>query len=413
MTMNDPSETGAIAAGTPVVDVCINGAGPVGATLACRLTAAGMKVLLIDRAALPGQEDPSFDGRAYTIAEGSRRMLAAAGVWTHLGDRPQPIRAIHVIDGQPHRRPSSWSLDFTEEDADGPFGFTVEARDLRTALNTALTDREGLILRAPDTARFTFDAAGVTVQLASGETYRASLAVAAEGRRSPLRDQAGIGVTRLPYDQCGIITVIAHEKPHHGRALEHFLPQGPFARLPLAGNAGHPHRSAIVWADGTLRAQRAYALPDDVFAREIAGRMGDDALGDITPLGRRWIYPLSAQYAQRYVGPRLALAGDSAHGLHPIAGQGLNAGFKDIVALSALLEEAKRRGDDLGDAQLLMHYQRRARPDNMMMLAACDGLERLFGNDNPALRLARDWGLKTMNRMPGLKRAFVRRAMGL
>ncbi|CAI9121219.1 FAD-dependent monooxygenase [Brytella acorum] len=395
------------------VDICINGAGPVGATLACRLATMGMRVLLLDRAALPGMEDPALDGRAYAISEGSRRMLEAAGVWGCLPGPTQPINEIMVRDGRPGERPSSLSLDFGPQDADGPFGWMVEARDLRMALNAALTRTEGLILRAPDLGQFAFDDQHVTIRLASGETWRAPLAVAAEGRNSALRNQVKIPVTRLPYRQCGLISVITHEKPHDGRALEHFLPQGPFARLPLPGTREHPNRSAIVWAEGEERARRFYGLPDDVFAREIAARLGGDDIGALEPIGRRWIYPLSAQYAQRYTATRLVLAGDSAHGLHPIAGQGLNAGFKDIVALADLLETAFLNGRDLGDASLLMQYQRRARPTNMLMLAACDGLERLFGNDNPLLRVARDAGLSALNRMPRLRRAFVREAMGL
>lgn len=330
-----------------------------------------------------------------------------------------PIHEITVTDGRLRQIPSKHALRLGPEDSprvDGqpvPFGWMVEARNLRGALNTALGQpRELLTVAAPDTATFTFEADGVVVRLASGAIYRTRLVVAAEGRKSPLRDQAGIGVTRLPYKQSGLISIIVHDRPHHGRALEHFLPQGPFARLPLPATAEHPNRSAIVWAEATSRAERFYRLEDDAFTREIMMRLGDD-VGNARPVGRRWIYPLSAQYAQRYVAPRLVLAGDSAHGLHPIAGQGLNVGFRDVISLSDLLEEAHHAGGDPGDAALLTRYQRRVRPGNMMTMAACDGLERLFGNDNPALRLARDLGLEAMNRLPGLRRAFVRKAMGV
>ncbi|AOX17968.1 UbiH/UbiF/VisC/COQ6 family ubiquinone biosynthesis hydroxylase [Kozakia baliensis] len=402
------------------IDICINGAGPVGATLACRLAHVGLRVLVVDRAPLVGLEDPSLDGRAYAIAEGSRRMLESAGVWQHLPGPSQPIREITVTDGRPRQAPSPLSLKLGPDDAprqdEGtvPFGWMVEARHLRAALNMSLrsADHDRLTVAAPDTAHFSFEPNAVVVRLESGTTYRAPLAIAAEGRRSPLREQAGILVTKLPYHQSGLITIIAHERPHDGRALEHFLPQGPFARLPLPGTQEHPYRSAIVWAETTSRAERFHALPDDAYAREIMARLGDD-VGNATPIGRRWIYPLSAQYAQRYVAPRLALAGDSAHGLHPIAGQGLNVGFRDVIALSDLLEEAHRRGEDLGNPALLARYQRRVRPANMMAMAACDGLERLFGNDNPILRTVRDLGLGAMDRLPGLRRAFVRRAMGV
>ncbi|WP_025841917.1 UbiH/UbiF/VisC/COQ6 family ubiquinone biosynthesis hydroxylase [Asaia platycodi] len=401
------------------VDICINGAGPVGATLACRLAASGLRILLIDRAPLPGMEHPSLDGRAYAITEGSRRMLDAAGIWQHLPSPSQPIHSITVSDGRPGQAASRRGLCFSPEDAPvengekPPFGWMIEARDLRAALNHALTAHEGALeIAAPETGSFVFKADHVAITLGSGERYRAALVIAAEGRQSPLRQQAGIMVTRLPYNQCGLISIIHHDRPHEGRALEHFLPQGPFARLPLPGNDEHPYRSAIVWAESTSRAERFYALDQTGFAKAIMQRLGDD-VGNAVPVGRRWIYPLSAQYAQRYIAPRLALAGDSAHGLHPIAGQGLNVGFKDVIALTALLEEHFAKGGDLGAADLLTRYQRRVRPGNMAMMAACDGLERLFGNDNPVLRFGRDLGLEAMNRLPGLRRAFVKKAMGL
>ncbi|WP_175282599.1 UbiH/UbiF/VisC/COQ6 family ubiquinone biosynthesis hydroxylase [Gluconobacter morbifer] len=396
-------------------DLCINGAGPVGATLACRLAAEGMRVLLIDHAALPGMEDPSLDGRAYAIAEGSRRMLEAAGIWDNLPGVAQPIREIRVTDGRPHEAPSPLSLYFHHDDApEGQsFGWMVEARDLRLAINRTLEQYRTLDVRAPDLGTFSFRPDHVLVRLASGRAVTARLAVAAEGRRSPLRKQAGIGLTKIPYNQFGIVATIAHEKPHHGVALEHFLPEGPFARLPMPGTEDHPHRSAIVWAEGNGRAHRFYELPHKIFAREIAARMGDEDLGAITPVGRRWIYPLSAQYAQTYIAPRLALVGDAAHGIHPIAGQGLNIGFRDVIELADLLIEAYERNADPGSRELLLRYQRRARPANMAMLVATDALERLFGNDNPVLRRLRDLGIAGVNRLPGLRRAFVKRAMGV
>lgn len=181
----------------------------------------------------------------------------------------------------------------------------------------------------------------------------------------------------------------------------------------MPGTAEHPHRSAIVWAEGEGRAQRFHDLPDEIFAREIKARLADEDLGEITPTGRRWIYPLSAQYAHSYIGPRLALAGDAAHGIHPIAGQGLNIGFRDVISLADLLIEAHRNCKDMGSRELLVRYQRNTRPGNMAMLAATDALERLFGNDNPVLRRLRDIGIAGVQRFPALRRAFVRKAMGV
>jgi 2-octaprenyl-6-methoxyphenol hydroxylase len=397
-----------------MTEICINGAGPVGAALACRLAASGWRVLVVDRAGLAEAEDPSLDGRAYAIAEGARRMLEAAGVWQHLGAIPQPITEIRVADGRPGERPSTLGLQFASDDRpsdDVPFGWMIEARDLRTALNAALRTQPLITVAAPDQARFSFGRDGVSVALNSGATHEVRLAIAAEGRRSPLREQAGIAVTRIPYHQCGLVAMIGHERPHDGTALEQFLPQGPFARLPMRGTDAHPNRSAIVWAESEIRARRYYDLPDAAFAAEIAERLRAEDIGAITMAGRRWIYPLSAQYAHSYIADRMALVGDSAHGIHPIAGQGLNLGFRDVIALARTLGEA--RGQDPGSRDCLMRYQRATRPGNLAMLAATDGLERLFGNDNPVLRLGRDLGMAAVNRLPRLRRAFARRAMGL
>lgn len=396
-------------------DVCINGAGPVGATLACRLAAAGLSILLIDRAALPEAGDPALDGRAYAIAEGSRQLLETAGIWDNLHGPSQPIREIRVSDGRPYEKASPLFLHFGTHDApEGqPFGWMVEAQDLRLAIKRTLEGLSNVTVRAPDSGTFLFHDDHVSVRLTSGQNIAVSLVLAAEGRHSPLREQARIGITKIPYHQSGLVSIIAHERPHEGVALEHFLPQGPFARLPMPGTESYPHRSAIVWAEGSERAERLYALGNDVFAREIQARMGDEDLGKITPVGRRWLYPLSAQYAQTYIAHRLALVGDAAHGIHPIAGQGLNLGFRDILALAEHLEDHHRRGHDLGSRTLLQRYQRATRPANMTMLAATDTLERLFSNNNPLLRTVRDLGIAGVHRLPGLRRTFVRRAMGL
>jgi len=408
---------GAMTAGdgkTLDVDVCVVGAGPVGATLACRLASLGASVAILDHAELPPMEHPAFDGRAYAIAAVARRLLESAGVWDRLPMASCAIEEILVTDGRPGEAASPMSLLFGREDADQPFGWMVEARALRVALNAALHDHAQITVLAPDAVVSTDrQADGATVMTKSGRRISARLVVAAEGRRSPLRDKAGIRVTRKPYHQCGIVCAVAHERPHHGHALEHFLPGGPFAQLPMAPTPDHPNLSAIVWSEHETLARRLYELPHDAFAREIARRMGGDYLGTITPVGQRWIYPLSAQYAQRYTDTRLALIGDAAHGIHPIAGQGLNLGFRDVIAMADLVGEALAQGRDVGSVSLLTQYQRRCRPANMLMLAATDGLEKLFGNDNPVLRLGRGLGLAGVQRIPRLRRAFVRHAMGV
>lgn len=393
------------------VDVCVVGAGPVGATLACRLAAGGVRVAVVDRAPLPPMEHPDFDGRAYAVAAGSRRLLEAAGVWDGLPQAPSPILDIRVSDGRVGRRASSLFLHFDHTQAGTePFGWMVEARALRVALNAHMHEA-GLDVHAPAEATVTRRGDGAEVRVSDGTVLDCRLVVAAEGRGSPLREQAGIPVTRVPYKQRGIVSAIAHEKPHHGVALEHFLPAGPFAQLPMGGTEGAPNVSAIVWTERTAAADRMIGLDDAAFGREIARRLGDH-LGAVRPIGRRWIYPLSAMHAQRYVDTRLALVGDAAHGIHPIAGQGLNLGFRDVMALSDLVIAAVAAGEDPGAAGLLALYQRRRRPDNLMMLGATDVLDRLFSTDNPVVRLVRDLGIAGVHRIPALKRGFMRAAMG-
>lgn len=391
--------------------VCIVGAGPVGAALACRLGAEGMPVAIVDRAALPPMEHPDFDGRAYAIASGNRRLLEAAGVWARLPLPSGPIEGIRVSDGRPGRPASPLFLHFDHAEMGEPFGWMTEARSLRVALNATLHAHETITVAAPAEAGVTRDEAGALVRTGDGRTIRARLVVAAEGRESPLRRQAGIPVTRLAYQQSGLVCAVAHEQSHRNQALEHFLPGGPFAQLPMAGTEGAPNLSAIVWSERDVLAERLMALPDAAFTREVQRRLGPH-LGTIRPVGRRWLYPLAALHAQRYVDTRLVLIGDAAHGIHPIAGQGLNLGFRDVAALAGLLIETHRAGGDVGDPALLRRYQAARRPANLAMLAATDVLDRLFSNDNPAIRLARDLGIAGVHRMPRLRRAFMRAAMG-
>ncbi len=398
------------------IAVCVVGAGPVGATLACLLGSAGIPVAVVDRAALPPMEHPDFDGRAYAIASGSRRLLERAGVWAHLPLPSGPIEDIRVSDGQPGRPASPLFLHFDHREVGEPFGWMTEARSLRVALNARLHADPSILVAAPAQATVVRrDEAGVVIRIVDGaggtRTVRARLLVAAEGRDSPLRTEAGIAVTRLRYHQTGLVCAVAHALPHRNQALEHFLPGGPFAQLPMAGTEGAPNLSAIVWTERDALADRLLALPDDAFAREIQRRLGRQ-LGTVRPVGRRWMYRLSALHAHSYVSTRLALIGDAAHGIHPIAGQGLNLGFRDVAALGELLIAAHARGGDLGDPALLRRYQAARRPANLAMLAATDLLDRLFSNDSPTLRLARDLGIAGVNRIPPLRRAFMRAAMG-
>jgi 2-octaprenyl-6-methoxyphenol hydroxylase len=402
------------------VRVCIMGAGPVGGTLACRLAGAGVSVALIDHAALPPMENPAFDGRAYAIAAGSRTLLEDAGLWDVLDVPPNPIRDIRVSDGRVGRPASRLHLHFDHREAGGeprPFGWMVEARSLRKALNARFPVQDELHLFAPATAVVERADDGAVVRLAAGQVIRCDLVIAAEGRNSPLREQAGIPVTRIPYSQTAIVCAIAHERPHHDVALEHFLPSGPFAMLPMGPSSdaepgGAEHVSAIVWTERTRDAATFMALDDGRFAREAGRRLGPH-LGAIRAVGRRWSYPLSAMIAHRYVDIRLALAGDSAHGIHPIAGQGLNLGFRDGIALADLIIEAFLTGEDVGGSTLLRQYQRVRRADNLLMFAMTDGLDRLFSTDRRLVRIVRDIGGNGVDRLGPVKRLFIRRATGV
>lgn len=401
------------------VTVCVVGAGPVGATLAATLAEAGIPTAVLDRAPLPPMELPDFDGRAYAIALTSQRLLAAAGIWARLPGAPQLIRHIRVADGRPGRPPSPLQLTFhaAEVGTGEPFGWMVEARALRLALNARLPALPNLRAFAPAEARIARLPDRAEVAVSGGPLIRARLVVGAEGRGSPLRQAAGIAVTRWDYGQIGMVGAFAHEKPHRATALEMFLPNGPFAQLPLAGpdafgSADLPHASAFVWSDRADLARHFLAMDADRFGRELARRLGGH-LGRIRPIGRRWSYPLAALWAHRFVAPRLALVGDAAHGIHPIAGQGLNLGFRDVAALAETVIAAVHGNEDPGGPAALARYEARARPDAMLMLGATHALEALFGNDVAPIRWARRLGIAAVHRLPGLKRAFAERAMGL
>jgi len=388
-------------------DIAIIGAGPVGGALACQLAKLGKQVLLIDQAALPPMEHPDFDGRAYAIAAGSRQLLDQSGLWDNLPYPPCPILDIKVTDGKPGDPASPLSLQFDHRAVGNePFGWIIEARALRIAINRQLHATPNITLLAPAQGKVSFaeDAATIT---AAGRRFQARLVIAADGRNSRIRAQVGIPVTRIPYRQSAVVCAIAHEKPHHGVALEHFLPGGPFAQLPMSASETYPNMSAIVFTDQQDIVGRLALLEDARFTLEVARRLGPQ-LGEIRLIGKRWTYPLSAMHAQRYTATRLALVGDAAHGIHPIAGQGLNLGLRDALAIASLIGQAQ----DPGAPALLANYQALRRPANLAMLAATDLLDRLFSTNNPLIRLARDLGLAGVNRMPRLKRRFMLTAMG-
>jgi len=385
-------------------DVIIVGGGMVGGTLGCLLADAGLRTIIIERAPIAEGLDPAFDGRASSIAISTHNVLKGAGLWPMLGPVATPILDIRVSDGA-----SPMFLHFDHADAgDEPFGYMIENRHIRHALSERFKDIDGLDVLAPasitDVER---GPGGVSVALEDGRVLRSRLLVAADGRGSMVRKLAGIKLTRWDYDQAGIVCSVKHERPHENIAHERFLPSGPFAILPLADN-----RSCIVWTQDKDLAPKIMALNDRDFAGELRRRFGD-FLGDVSPEPKRWSYPLSLQFAKELTAERLVLAGDAAHGMHPIAGQGLNMGLRDVAALTEVLVDAARLGLDIGSATVLERYARWRGFDNTLMLAMTDMLNRLFSNDIGPVRLARDIGLAAVNRAGPLKKVFMKQAMGL
>ncbi|MDJ0950092.1 MAG: 2-octaprenyl-6-methoxyphenyl hydroxylase [Alphaproteobacteria bacterium] len=390
-------------------DVIIIGGGMVGSSLAAALGGAGLRVALVDRADPAAQADPGHDGRSSAIAFGSQQALDAVGLWSGMAAAAEPILDIRVSDGE-----SLMFLHYDHRDVGGePLGYIVENRAIREALFARISELAHVDHLAPDAiAEVDRARRGATVTLASGERLTAPLLIGADGRNSALRREAGIRVTEWRYPQTGIVCTVTHDRPHRGIAHERFLPAGPLAFLPMTDDAQGRHRSSIVWTEREEVAPAMLALPDAAFAAELARRFGP-SLGDIRLLGGRWAYPLALLHAERYVDVRLALVGDAAHAIHPIAGQGLNLGLRDVAALAEALVDAHRLGLDLGAPDVLAGYQRRRRFDNFVLMAATDGLNRLFSNDLAPVRLVRDMGLALVDRLPPVKRLFMRHAMGV
>lgn len=385
-------------------DVLVIGGGLVGGIAAAALDAAGLSAVVVDREQPAAVLDASFDGRASAIALASQRALQVLGLWANMAAEACPIHDIRVSEGG-----SLFFLHYDHRELAGaPFGFLVENRAIRLAIARRLPEL-GAVRHLAPARPLTLERDGYRVgaRLADGRQVTARLAVGADGRGSWTRQQAAIPVTQWSYGQSAIVCAVAHEHDHANVAHEHFLPGGPFAILPLVGR-----RASLVWVEPTAVAAGIMALDDDAFLDELGQRFGD-FLGDLTVVSPRWCHPLSLQFSRATTAPRLALIGDAAHAMHPIAGQGLNMGIRDVAALVEVLAEAARLGLDIGSPTVLARYERWRRFDNHLMLAATDGLNRLFSNDMTALRWARDLGLAAVDRIPPLKRTFVRQAMGL
>jgi 2-octaprenyl-6-methoxyphenol hydroxylase len=397
--------TGAADNAHRATDVLIAGGGLAGLALALALRQAlspGFAVTLVDPELVRG-EDP----RASAIAAAPRRMFEALGVWDAVAGEAEPILDMVITDSRVEDAVRPVFLTFAGEIEPGePFAHMIENAQLVAEL-AAKAAAAGVTLVPQPVKDFTATRAGVTITLGDGATVAAKLLVAADGGRSRLRERAGIAVRGWSYGQSAIVTTVAHEREHHGRAEEHFLPGGPFAMLPLRKN-----RSSIVWTELTAEAERIVALPDGEFHGELEKRFGLH-LGDISLAGPRRTYPLGLWVAHRFIAERLALVGDAAHVIHPIAGQGLNMGLRDIAALAEAIVDAARLGLDPGDATVLERYQRWRRFDTMSMSVSTDVLNRLFSNRSDVLRLVRDIGLGVVDRLPPLKRMFIREAAGL
>ena len=391
-------------------DILIVGGGLVGAVAARAISNSGLSVIVVD-----GQ-DPSlataaaFDGRASAVAAASKRLLTAIDIWPYLEKDVSPILDIRVADGA-----SPMFLHYDHEDVGvGPLGYLAENRHIRCAALSALENDPNIIFLAPmRVEKLVRDSNLVTAILSDGSVVTASLAIAADGRGSKTRENAGIKTTDWRYPQEAIVCTVEHEKPHAFIAHEHFLPAGPFAILPLKGTPERPaQRSSIVWTECAAHARQFVGLDDPSFIQELSRRFGD-FMGKISVVGPRFCHPLGLQFADTSVARRLVLIGDADHGMHPIAGQGLNMGYRDVAALVDVLAEARHVGLDIGSAAVLKRYQRWRRFDNTLMLAVTDGLNRLFSNNIAPIRVARDIGLGGVNRMPGLKKILMRSAMGL
>ena len=394
-----------------IIDCVIAGGGYVGLSTAVAIKASAphLSVTLIDAAP---EKAILKDERASAIAAAASRMLSQLGIWERLTEHTQPINEMIVTDSRTADPVRPIFLTFggeaggSETKGNEPFAHMLPNRALVTALREKAKELKVELIHEDAVVDFETDDPASTVTLKSGRQMQSRLLIAADGVRSKLRDLAGIKTVHWSYDQMGIVTTVAHERPHNGRAEEHFLPGGPFATLPLKGN-----RSSLVWTEPTGNAKRLMDADDFTFELELEKRFGHK-LGEIQVAGPRKAFPLGLTLARDYVKPRFALVGDAAHGIHPIAGQGLNLGFKDAAALAQVIVETDRLGLDIGAMTALERYERWRRFDTVQMGVVTDVLNRLFSNDIGPLRLLRTVGLGIVDRMPGLKQSFINQAAG-
>jgi len=384
-------------------DVVIAGAGLVGLALAAALAGGGLDVVLFD----PQLDRPMGDPRASTVSAGSRRLLEALGVWEEVAAQAEPVHEMRITDSRLDHVLRPVFLTLAGEVDDGaPFAHVVENAILHCALRAAVEAR-GVRLVAEAIRTVTPGPGAAEIEAGPGLSLPAPLVIAADGARSRIRERLGIRSRGWTYDQASLVTTVAHTEPHHGAAVQHFLEGGPFALLPMPGN-----RSYVVWSETRAEAERIAALSDDDFLGELAVRAGAE-FGGLSLAGPRGMRPLGLRIAERFIAPRGALVGDAAHAIHPIAGQGVNLGFRDVAALAEVVLDAARLGLDTGSVDVLRRYEEWRRFDTALMVAATDGLLKLFRVQGGAARAVRDVGLGLVDRATPVKAALIRSAAGL
>jgi len=397
------------------LDVIVVGAGMAGASLALALNSGGLKCLLIDPQPFDAQLEPTFDGRASAIAFSAFRQWRVIGAGDALEPHAQRIEQILVTDGRSpgaaaSRAASPWlrfdSAEIADRHEGEPLGYLIENRHIRAALSQAVIDAGIEVLAPARVERTEASAASATVTLNDGRRLSAPLVVGVDGRGSKVRSDAGIDTTGWGYGHVGVVATVGLERDHQGVAYEHFLPTGPFAILPLTDR-----RASLVWTESPERGAALKAASPELFHAHLHRRFGD-FLGGITVLGPRFTYPLSLQLANAMTAPRVALLGDAAHAVHPIAGQGLNLGLKDVAALAEVLIDALRLGEDIGSASVLDRYARWRGVDNLAVAVATDAFTRLFSNDNPIVRAIRGVGMTAVNQFGPARRLFMTEAGG-
>ena len=407
--MDNPLELPILSSMSIDTDIAIVGGGLNGPILALALAQAGIKSVVIDALTTKVRKNASFDGRSYAVALTSQRLLNNIGLWTNIKDNAQAILEIKVSDGRAGEGPSPFFMHFDHaEIEDGPMGYMVQDRYLRRTLLDAMAENPNVThIQGETVVGQDVISGGVSVTLSSGKKISARALIGCDGRGSGTAERAGIKRIGWGYGQTALVCAIEHEKPHGGIAHQFFMPTGPLAILPLTGN-----RSSIVWSETEANATAFNALSDAEYLTMLRPRFGN-FLGEISLAGARYSYPLALSITDRLVADRTALVGDAAHGLHPIAGQGLNAGMRDIAALVQIITEAQKRGEDYGSLAVLKRYEEWRRFDNTALALATDTFNKLFSNDNLVLRLGRDLGMGLINKLPGLRRGFIREAAGL